>query len=145
MRARFGVSLRALLGSAPWQDVAALLLDVDADQWSDTDENLATLVDLQTFWLEAEYVKWTTDPSEARRASARAKASGAVVAPPLPVIRPVARRPPAAHAAARARYDELNARYRTDPGSTPNDGRQLPARELMARFGLNPTPVRGGP
>ncbi len=94
--------------------------------WSHTDENVATLVDLQTYWLSAEYVKWTTDAAEAKRAAASREKP-----PPMPLIQPVARRPRAAHEAAVRRYEELRSRAEQPDESAH---RQWTARELWAHI-----------
>ncbi|MGB6246114.1 hypothetical protein [Gordonia sp. (in: high G+C Gram-positive bacteria)] len=122
-RRQYHHDLREALTSMPWQDVT-LLLDDLAETWTRTDENLASLVDIQNWWLEAEYVKWTTDPAEAKSASRRA--GGKV--PPLPALRAVAHRPPKAHAAAVERYA---ARVPVDKPVG-----QMDARAFGALFGL---------
>lgn len=107
----------------PWQDVTLLLDDLN-ETWTRTDENIATLVDIQNWWLEAEYVKWTTDPEEAKAASRSADPT-----PPLPVLRAVAYRPPAAHAAAVERYEARRPQQ-------PKPSGQMDARSFGALFGL---------
>lgn len=89
---------------------------------------MASLYDLQMYWLEAEYVKWTTSEAEAKKAVKSHRTDP----PPMPVIRPVAHRPPAAHAAAVARYDELNKKF-TAPTA---EHKQMDARTLAAFLGL---------
>ena len=112
----------------PWQVVSLMLDDLTAERWSRTDENLATLVDVQSWWLEAEYVKWTTDPAEAKAAARRSSSP----TPPLPALRAVAYRPPEAHAAAVARYAARNV---TPPTPGVPEG-QLSARALAKLIGL---------
>ncbi|MFT4127289.1 MAG: hypothetical protein QM662_13810 [Gordonia sp. (in: high G+C Gram-positive bacteria)] len=106
-RRQYGSHLRDDLRELAWQDVAAMVHDL-GPSWTRTDENHALLVDLTNYWLEAEYVKWTTSPGEAKRAAARRPRKQP---PPFPIVRPVAHRPPAVHAAAMRRYEALCARY----------------------------------
>lgn len=63
--------------------------------WSYTDENLALLVDRLDYWLTSEYVGWVTDPDdpEEKRKREERERSG-VKPPPVPIIQPVAKRPP---------------------------------------------------
>jgi hypothetical protein len=63
--------------------------------WTYTDENLAMLIDRLDYWLSSEYVGWVTDPNdpEEKRKSEERKRSG-VKPPPVPIIPPVAKRPP---------------------------------------------------
>lgn len=102
-----------------------MLDDLAEEQWSRTDENLASLVDVQSWWLEAEYVKWTTSPEEAKAASRRSSTP----TPPLPALRAVAARPPKAHAAAVQRYAARNV-----VASVPEG--QMTARQLAKLIGL---------
>lgn len=77
-------------------------------EWSHSDENLAMLIDRLDYWLTSEYSSWVTDPNdpEVKRARAERKRSG-VKPPPVPLIPPVAHRPPQQASAARERVDLL--------------------------------------
>lgn len=84
-----------------------LILKLDDYEWGYTDENIASLIDREDYWLNAEYQSWTTDPEdpEVKKAHEQRKRSGAKP-PPKPIIYPIAQRPQ--HAAAR-RAKELLA------------------------------------
>ncbi len=59
----------------------------DTWDWGHLAANVAQLVDLMSFWLHNEYAQWTADPDEVKR--------GPKVRPPaVPLIPPVAHRPP---------------------------------------------------
>lgn len=67
----------------------------DLWDWNHMAANIADLVDLASYWLHAEYAKWTydaDDPETKKQEKAR-KAAG-VKPPPQPLIPPVAHRPP---------------------------------------------------
>ena len=71
------------------------LSDADSSKWTFTDENLALLVDRLDYWLSSEDVGGVTDPNdpgEKRRREER-KRQG-IKPPPVPIIPPVAKRPP---------------------------------------------------
>lgn len=108
-----------------WQDVVYLFLDLP-QKWTRQDENQAQLVDIMSYWLNAEYAKWTTDPEEAKEL---AKRDDKPKPPPFPIIEPVAQRPPAVHAAALKQYQELLEKY--GPGSTAAEPK-MPRAEWIA-------------
>ncbi|AON97383.1 tail assembly chaperone [Gordonia phage Nyceirae] len=137
-RTQYQLDIRTCLCEMHWQDVV-LLIDDLKPSWTETDENAATLLDVQNFWLELEYVKSTTTPAEAKAAERDAK-SNKRKAPPLPVIRPVAYRPPAAHAAAVRRYEALLEKYE-NAGVDLITTEQMDAREVMKMLGLAPGDV----
>lgn len=131
---QYGLNLRELLRTWPWQDVAALILDLRSS-WTHTDENTACLYDLANYWLELEYVKSTTSPEDAKRAAAEAKRSRKQ-SPPFPLIRPVAYRPPREHAAAMRRYEQLVDKYdSTTPPTADDGGKEAFVKAMMARLG----------
>lgn len=80
-----------------WRDLASML--EQAGEWETQSardsENLAMLVDRDDYWLNSEYASWTSDPDdpEAKRERARRKRDG-IKPPPLPILPPVAMRPP---------------------------------------------------
>lgn len=87
----------------------------DMAGWSMLASNVAELVDLMTHWLYAKHAEWTTDPEDPetkRRNEARKRAG--YKPPPIPIIAPVAIRPPSLAAAYQRRYEELAAQFR-DP------------------------------
>lgn len=96
----------------PWQDVCFLAARLSKN-WTRQDENQAQLVDLLSYWLNAEYVNWTTDPEEAKELAA--DRSEKPKPPPFPIIEPVAHRPPAIHEAALDRYRKLLEKYSAAP------------------------------
>lgn len=67
----------------------------DLWDWTHLAANVAELVDLWSYWLRSEYAKWIHDPDdpEVKREAARRKRDG-VKPPPMPLIPPVAHRPP---------------------------------------------------
>lgn len=136
-RTQYQLDIRTCLREMHWQDVV-LLIDDLRPSWTEADENAATLLDLQNFWLEMEYVRSTTTPAEAKAAERDAKANHRK-APPLPVIRPVAYRPPAAHEAAVRRYEALIEKYENDGVDLVTE--QMDARAVMQMLGLDPSAV----
>lgn len=114
----------------PWQDVVALIHDVKPS-WSETDENQALVVDILNYWLEAEYVKWTTSPEEAKKAANQPRKQP----PPFPIIRPVAHRPKPVHEAAMRRYQALADRYDTSARPESSDSPEAFARAMFAALG----------
>lgn len=97
------------------------LLD-DDHGWSHTDENLAALVDLLTYWLTSEYAGWVTDPDDPEVKAARAERKRSGIKPsPVPLIQPVAQRPPQALRAARQRLRALQAAHQPSPAPTPGE------------------------
>lgn len=80
-----------------WVDLMALVYELDEITWTNTDENIARLLDRDDFYLNSEYQSWITDPDdpEVKRARAQRKRAG-IKPPPKPVLVPVAKRP--AHA-----------------------------------------------
>lgn len=129
MRRQYGLDLRTLLRSSPWQDVVALVHDV-RPSWTETDENQALTVDILHYWLEAEYVKWTTSPAEAKKAARQPRKEP----PPFPIIRPVAHRPKPVHEAAMRRYEQLVERY--DTSARPDtDSTEAFRRAMLAALG----------
>lgn len=103
----------------PWQDVVQLFLEIPK-KWTLQDENQARVVDILSYWLNAEYIKWTTDPAEAKELAAKRTKEKP---PPFPIIEPVADRPPAVHAAAMARYTQLLEKYHSPSASEPEMSR----------------------
>lgn len=74
--------------------------------------NLADLVDLMSYWLNNEYAKWTYDPDdpENRRAAAERKRRK-VKPPPMPLIPPVAHRPPSVDEQYRKAFELLSEEF----------------------------------
>lgn len=102
----------------------------DAPQiWSYTDENLALLVDRLDYWLGTEYAGWVTDPNdpEVKRERAERKRSG-VKPSPIPIIPPVAKRPPEQDKQARDIVERMRALY--SGGLTPT-GSKIDALDAL--------------
>lgn len=78
--------------------------------------NMARLVDLLEYRLNVDYASWITNPSEAKRARARAERDG-IKPPPFPLVPPVALRPPSVHAELQAEHDDLTAQFSRRPAS----------------------------
>lgn len=72
--------------------------------------NVARLVDVMEYWLDTEYARWTTDPTDLKRQQARNRRDN-IKPPPFPLIEPVAARPPSVHAEAVAMFEELAERF----------------------------------
>lgn len=91
------MSFRDALATMWHVDLAILIEELKPD-WTNTDENLARLVDRLDYELQANYARATTDPNDPdvkREREARRRAGHKP--PPLPIIRPVAVRPQALH------------------------------------------------
>lgn len=103
----------------------AVMIDhlLDAENgWSHTDENLAALVDALSYWLGSEYMGWVTDPDDPEVKAARAaRKRNPVKPPPVPIIPPVAQRPPHAQAAALQRLRALREAYQPSPAPKPGE------------------------
>jgi len=117
------------IGHLPNESATAREQLGDLADWSQDAANTADLLDLATYWLNSEYAKWTLDPDDkaAKRERERRKREG-IKPPPIPIIEPVAARPPSVAAQYRARYEQLLARYgqngqpRVDEDGVPLDG-----------------------
>ncbi|TVS29796.1 hypothetical protein [Corynebacterium sanguinis] len=95
-----------------------------AQEWTYTDENLANLVDHLAYWLGTEYVGWVTDPDdpEVKKARAERKRSGEKP-PPVPIIPPVARRPPEQAKAAHALVEQLREHFKNPAVAKPGESK----------------------
>lgn len=100
-----------------------VVLSEDAAPWTHTDENLAMLIDRLDYWLLSEYGQWTYDPDDPENKLARAerKKSG-MKPPPVPILTPVAQRPPRQAAAARELAERMREQYRTPPEAQTQPG-----------------------
>lgn len=98
----------------------ALAQAPDDEQWTYTDENLAMLIDRLDYWLEAEYAGWVTDPDdpEVKRARAERKRAGKKP-PPVPLIPPVAKRPPEQAEAAKQLVEQMREHFENPPVVEP--------------------------
>lgn len=91
--------------------------------WSNTEENLAMLVDRLAFWLDQMWGQWTIDPDdpEVKRAREERKRSGQKP-PPVPLVPPVAKRPPEQDAAVREQVQALKEHFSAPPATRVNPG-----------------------
>lgn len=89
----------------------------DAWDWGHMAANMAELVDLMSYWLTSEYAKWTHDPDDpaTKRARAMEKRRGKPKPPPVPLIPPVAHRPPSIAEKYQRSYQDLTARFASMP------------------------------
>lgn len=100
----------------------APVMDDTTGAWSLTDENLAMLIDRLDYWLTSEYAQWTTDPDdpEVKAARAERKRRGHKP-PPVPIISPVAHRPPSKHQELAKRAQELRDYYNGSTAKQPGE------------------------
>lgn len=91
-------------------------------EWTYTDENLALLVDRLDYWLTSEYGSWVTDPNdpEVKRKRQERKQAG-VKPPPIPIITPVAKRPPEQDQRAREEAKFLQTLF--EKGNSPTESK----------------------
>jgi hypothetical protein len=88
--------------------------------------NLAELVDLMHYWLHSEYAKWITDPEDPQvKAEADRRKRAGIKPPPMPLIMPVAHRPPSLAEQYRKQYEQLVSQYGDRPDA-PLDPHNLP-------------------
>ena len=99
--------LREAIQTWPAQDLSAAVQNLPPDSathrselgdmwdWNHLAANMATMVDLLAYWLQAEYAKWIHDPDdpEVKREQARRKREK-IKPPPIPLVPPIAHRPP---------------------------------------------------
>lgn len=91
-RREYGLDWRDARRSMWHVDLGVLVDGLQA--WSLTDENIARLVDREDYWLNSEYAQWTTDPNDPEVVADRERRRRAgIKPPPVPLLRPVARRP----------------------------------------------------
>jgi hypothetical protein len=91
----------------------------DLWDWNHLAANLADLVDLMSYWLGNEYAKWIHDPDdpETKRRDAERRRRK-VKPPPMPLIPPIAHRPPSVAGQYQERYLQLLTEHAPDPGPT---------------------------
>lgn len=96
------------------------------DRWTDTDENLAQLIDLLDYWLSTEYAGWVTDPDdpEVKRRREERRRSG-ITPPPIPILPIVGHRPPGARSRAQERADTIRKHFETPPPLEAPDGSKI--------------------
>lgn len=101
-------------------------------EWTHTDENLAMLIDRLDYWLTTEYAGWVTDPDdpEVKRARAERKRSGKKP-PPVPIIPPIAKRPPEKAKAVRELADQMRDYYENPPVEKPGESKMNALDRLL--------------
>lgn len=104
-----------------------MLEQLERREWSRTDENLAMLIDRLDYWLTSEYSQWVTDPDDpdVKRRREESERSG-VKPPPVPIITPVALRPPEWADAVRKQAESLREYF-----STPEVARAQPGESKV--------------
>lgn len=89
----------------------------DLWDWNHFAANVAELVDLASFFLQNEYAKWIHDPDDPETKRRMAERKRSKVKPsPIPLIPPVAHRPPSVDGIYHERYLQLLAEHSPDPG-----------------------------
>ncbi|MGW5387208.1 hypothetical protein [Nocardia sp. NPDC003963] len=106
----------------PYPDVAALIDDADArsEQQRMDSENLARILDRLEFLNNFGYISGITDPEdpEVKREQAERERHG-IKSPPMPIIAPIALRPPEITAELIERYREAQKPYQIPEKSKP--------------------------
>lgn len=98
----------------------------DLWDWNHMSANLAELVDLWHFWLQAEYAKWIYDPDDpAVKAEAERRKRQKIKPPPVPLIPPVAHRPASVAEQYQARFDEVSSLYAAPKVAIEVDGKRF--------------------
>jgi hypothetical protein len=87
----------------------------DRWDWGHLAANVAELVDLMSFWLQQEYARWTVDPNDPE-----VKRAKKTKPPPIPLVAPVAHRPPSVA----AEYEEQFAGLVAAVGAKPESARE---------------------
>ncbi|MBF6515517.1 hypothetical protein IU421_14690 [Nocardia cyriacigeorgica] len=106
----------------PYPDVAALIEDADARdaQAARDSENLAMLVDRADFLNNFGYVSGTTDPDDPDVKRERAeRLKHGIKPPPMPILAPVAQRPPEITAELIERYRKAQQPYQIPDKAKP--------------------------
>lgn len=93
----------------------------DRIDWGHLAANVAELVDLMNYQVNADYQQWVTDPDDpAVKADRDYRKKNKIKPPPVPLVPPVAFRPGSVAAEYREAFAELVAKY--EPTRTPLDG-----------------------
>lgn len=106
----------------------------DMAGWTLLASNVADLLDLLTYWVTSEYVGRTTDPDdpEVKAERKRRKAAG-LRPPPVPLVQPVAHRPPSLAAQYQQRFEQMVEQFRDYRGpDRPADADQGPGRRMVS-------------
>jgi len=106
------IALAQLVNQLPASSATGRAEMGDMADWSLIATNLADLVDLMSYWLRSEYSRWITDPDdpEVKKALEQRKKSG-VKPPPIPLVEPVAARPPSLAKLYQQQYAQLLEHY----------------------------------
>ncbi|MCK8671008.1 hypothetical protein M1M07_07735 [Rhodococcus sp. HM1] len=96
-------------------------------------ENLAMLVDRENYWLNSEYSSWVTDPDDPAVKAERARRKKQGIRPaPVPILPPVALRPPDLAELRNSQYEEAIAEHAAaGPVHVGGDIKAGSVRELL--------------
>lgn len=95
----------------------------DLWDWNHLAANMADLVDLMTYWLQSEYAKWTYDPEDPDNKRAEAeRRRRRIKPPPIPLVRPVAHRPPSVAQSYEKAYAQLVEQFGAPAAGQADDG-----------------------
>ncbi|QSE94200.1 hypothetical protein JWS13_39175 [Rhodococcus pseudokoreensis] len=125
----------------PWIDTLAYMRragELDAQRERDS-ENWAMLLDRIEYTLNSAYADRITDPDDPKVAAERARREMlGLKPPPMPLIRPVALRPPAIDEVRRQMYQEQVDLYKTPEA---NEDGTLSVAEYMRLRGIEFEPI----
>jgi hypothetical protein len=97
----------------------------DQWDWGHLAANVAQLVDLMSYWLHNEYAQWTADPDEVKRRPKRKP-------PPIPLIPPVAHRPPSVAEQYLTEFAELAETVGVNLDEQPETARERAAKRWVS-------------
>lgn len=84
----------------------------DRVDWNHLAANVATLVDLMSYTVHAEYAQWITDPEDPQvKADRERRKRAGIKPPPFPIIPPVAFRPDSIATEINTAYEQLVERF----------------------------------
>jgi hypothetical protein len=121
----------AALRSLPPDSALARVEQGDVWDWTHYAANVAELVDMCTFWLNLEYQKSITDPDDPKVKKAAKRKP-----PPIPLIAPVAHRPPSVQERYQAAFASLLEQFGSPGEETPIGKRWVTSDEFDALLDL---------
>lgn len=107
----------------------------DMAGWSLHASNVADILDLLTYLVTSDYVAKTTDPDDPEvKAEAKRRKTAGLKPPPLPLVQPVAHRPPSLAAQYQHQFDGLVEMFRGYRGPSRAGGpdEQGPGKRLVS-------------
>lgn len=121
--------LREAIGTWPAQDLVDAIRNLplesatvrselgDRFDWNHLAANIAELVDLMHFKVQADYTQWITDPDDPKvKAELADRKRRGIKPPPVPIVPPVAHRPDSVATDYVAAYQRLVEQYLPDTG-----------------------------